>query len=371
MTSTFVIGGTQLVFGAGSSKDIVALIAHWAFNQLLLVSDAGVMGAGLLGPIEDAFEFTDTETHIFSNVEENPKAANVVAGVHRAKEVAADGLIAVGGGSVIDTAKAIALILANDCRLEDVVGEQSVPLPPRPLIAVPTTAGSGSEVSRWSVITVKGQKEAIGNRHLYPHLTLADPQMTLTLSASMTAYGAIDALTHAVEAVLSPIGHPFSRALGREAIKVIFAHLENVLENPEDLHGRTRLLEASLMAGMAFDSASLGPVHGLSQALGGAFDLPHGLLNALFLPGVLKEYQTHAPDQLERLPAVSSSDRSFLSALQSLIERIALPHHLERDLSETALNRLAHRAYHDQGMGVVPLSVATCRSLIQSVVHPG
>ncbi|MDE2372111.1 MAG: iron-containing alcohol dehydrogenase [Burkholderiales bacterium] len=268
----------------------------------LLMTDAGVRAAGLLGPIEAAFAAAGVAPAVvFDEVPPDSSLPTVRQAAAAYRAAGCDALIAVGGGSVIDTAKAANILVSEGGDdLQPHAGAHKLRRRLRPLFVVPTTAGTGSEVTLVAVVSdlEAGRKLPFTSGFLLPDLAVLDPRMTLTLPPRVTAMTAMDALTHAVEACTGLAANPISDAYATAAIRKIGAHLIAVMDQPNDALGRLELMLASTMAGIAFSNSMVGMVHALGHALGALCHLPHGLCMGLLLPYVL-EY--NLPQRAERI----------------------------------------------------------------------
>jgi alcohol dehydrogenase len=266
-----------------------------------------------------------TNYHVWDGVVSNPDAGSVREGVGVAERARPEALVAVGGGSTLDTAKAISACLGNDTQyVFSLVGTKELRSGP-PVFCLPTTSGTGSEVSYWAVITDRGthEKLSLGDPAFSPALAIVDPELTLTLPPRLTLWTGLDALTHAVEAFLSTLASPLSDLLSREAISVCVRSLGRAVEQGDDLKARGDMALASLLAGAAMQHVGLGLVHAISHQVSGFYDTQHGLANALLLPHVL-EFNT--PECLEKRKVLDGLTESgnFLGWLKDLYEKHAL-----------------------------------------------
>jgi alcohol dehydrogenase len=240
---------------------------------------------------------------VFDRVDPNPRVASVRAGADVARASGCDVLVAVGGGSVIDTAKAVGLVLANggdvveyDFTLDE---PRSIERPITPLLAVPTTAGTGSEVTFWAVVTDPERREklGVGGPLMAPAVALVDPELTLTLPPALTAFTGLDALTHAVEALAATNAGPLSDLCAVRAVTLASKSLRRAVADGGDRVARREMALASLLAGAAFTNADVGAVHCIAEVVGGLYDLPHGLVCALYLPSVVEFSAAAAPQR--------------------------------------------------------------------------
>ena len=249
------------------------------------MTDAGLTRTGIPGRVAAALTQAGVESAIFDAVEANPSIETVERALQVYRDQGCDGLVAVGGGSPMDAAKAVGVLASNPGKLLDYVGLGKVARPLPILIAIPTTTGTGSEVTQFTVITDHAQrrKVVIGGPQVAPSHALLDPELVANLPAGLVGATAMDALTHAVESVISTFASPFTDGLALQAIRMIADNLPE----PAAPAARANLLYASTMAGMAFSYARTGLVHGMAHPLSAYYDVPHGLANAILLPHVL------------------------------------------------------------------------------------
>jgi alcohol dehydrogenase len=279
----------RLVFGRGA-LDSVGSLAAGLGRSALVVTDRGLLATGLVERVVDSLRRAGLAVHVFADVAPNPTTDQVEAGLAAGAERAIDVVVAVGGGSVHDCAKAIALVATNGGEVADYVGVDRSVHPGIPVLAVNTTAGSGADVSRYAVITDphRRTKMIIADRHCTPAIALNDPLTTLSLPRDQTVATGLDALTHAIEAVVSTAASPLTDLLALEAISLIAEALPRVVRDGSDAEGREAMLRAATFAGLAINGALVGAVHALAHALGALTDLPHGVCNGLLLPAVVE-----------------------------------------------------------------------------------
>jgi alcohol dehydrogenase len=281
---------TRIVFGSGSVDALSEEVQRLKGRRILLVCDPGLVSVGLTDRIVSILDKADVHVEVFSGVSANPRDAECLAGVDHAELFGADVLVGLGGGSPMDAAKAIGVLLANGGRPQDWAdGRQSISKRSIPLICIPTTAGTGSEVTPVAVITDSEKRLKIGllGSTVAPDLALVDPELTHGLPADTTAATGMDAFTHAIEAYTCRQAHPISDALALAAIEKISQYLPAAYRNGSDETAREQMLLGALLAGIAFGQADVGAVHCLAESLGGLYDIPHGMANALFLPHVM------------------------------------------------------------------------------------
>ncbi len=278
----------DIIFETGAASRLGA-IARPLMARPLIVTDKGLLDSGLLEPALFSLRTSGATPVIFSDVRADPPEETVLAAVSTARLAAADGVIAIGGGSSMDTAKIAAVLLHSSQTLNDIYGVDRVKGGRAPLILVPTTAGTGSEVTDISVVTlVDGQKMGVVARQLFPDIAVLDANLTVSLPRSVTAATGVDAMTHAIEAYTSRLRkNPLSDVLAKEALRLLARHIVRACETPGDIAAREGMLLGSMLAGQAFANAPVGAVHAMAYPLGGVFHVPHGLSNALMLGPVL------------------------------------------------------------------------------------
>lgn len=281
----------KTILEAGAIKNrLVDEIKGLGANRILLVTDPGVLNAGLLNDAEAALKNGGIEYKIFSDLEPNPRTESCYKGYEMAQEMEAGLIVAIGGGSPIDVAKAIALLMTNGGDLESYEGPEKYKNAPLPTICVPTTAGTGSETTAMTVITVKARnyKMTILGKNMLPNVALLDPSIFGKMPPFIAASTGMDALTHAVESYINLISNPFTDAYGVEAIRLIGKYLRHFVAQASDLEAATGMLVASNLAGIAFGQVRLGNCHAMAHPLGGFCDVPHGVANSILLPHTMK-----------------------------------------------------------------------------------
>jgi len=281
---------TRILFEADGSKKIGKLLEQQNLKNVLIVTDQGIVSAGLLDGIKLSLDESNIAYSIFDAVEPNPRTTTIRNGLEFQKKNNSDVILGVGGGSSIDTAKAIAVMATNEGDILDYEGVNRIVNKPLPIVAMPTTAGTGSEVTASTIITDEETlfKVAIISEKLFPSLAILDPVLTLKCPPHITSSTGMDALTHALESYVSKQGNPISKSIALHAITLITENLSRAYFYGSDIESRARMLEASMLAGLAFSQTRLGNVHAISQSFGGVFDIPHGFANATLLPFVLE-----------------------------------------------------------------------------------
>lgn len=359
----------KVIAGHAALEHIPFELATLGAKRPLIITDKGVRANNLLAPIEAAFESTDAKiAAIFDDVPPDSSLGTVRSAAQLYRDHDCDAIIAVGGGSVIDTSKATnILVSAGGDDLLKYSGAHNLPKPLKPFFVIPTTSGTGSEVTMVAVVsdTEKNVKMPFASYYLMPHAAILDPRMTQTLPPHLTAMTAMDAMTHAVEAYTCMAANPISDAYATAAVKKVSANLFNVLDNPTDAQGRLELAQASTMAGIAFSNSMVGLVHSLGHALGAVAHLPHGLCMNLFLPYVLEYNKEVNGDKIAELllplagadiyaqtPAHLRADKTIATIL-TMRDRIYSLTKLPRTLSETGkiseaqLDEVAEKALND------------------------
>lgn len=277
---------TRIVMEQGLRQRVGQHLKGENIRKVLIVTDPGIQKSGLLDPIHDSLNAAGIAYVETTEVKPNPRSddCNRIAASYRNSGL--DAVLAVGGGSAIDAAKAISVMLTHDGRIEDYEGFDTLQRDILPIIAVPTTAGTGSEVTIYAVITdmQRRYKMSLGDARLAPRLALLDTEITATLPAAIAAATGMDALTHAIEAYTGRVGNPITDGMALHAIRLIAANLVPAVEDADNADARQQMLIASLMAGVAFGNSDVASVHCISEAIGAMYDTPHGVANAIFLP---------------------------------------------------------------------------------------
>jgi alcohol dehydrogenase len=280
----------RAVFGAGASAEIGSEVERLGAARVLLVTDEFLLESGAAERFLGAIGAAGIACEVFSGVQPDPTDGNVVAGLEVLRQADADLIVAFGGGSVIDAAKMIAILAANPGPVREYRGYHQIPEAGVPLIAVPTTAGTGSEATRVAVITdtEHDEKLMILDGHLVPTVAIVDFELSATMPPSLTAFVGIDTLTHGIEAYVSALANPLTDAFALSCVQLVGEHLEQAWADPDDMEARAGMAMAAYAGGAAFANASVGLVHGMSRPIGAVFHVPHGLSNAVLLPTVTR-----------------------------------------------------------------------------------
>ncbi|MDG3085920.1 L-threonine dehydrogenase [Vibrio hannami] len=340
MSNAFYIPSLNLM-GAGCLGEAVNNVKSFGYKKALIVTDKVLNEIGVVGKIVDLLSEAGVASAVFAETKPNPTIENVNDGLTMLKDAECDCVISLGGGSPHDCAKGIALLATNGGEIKDYEGVDQSAKPQLPLIAINTTAGTASEMTRFCIITDEARhiKMAIVDKHVTPIISVNDPELMLLKPAGLTAATGMDALTHAIEAYVSIAATPVTDAVALKAIEMIQANLRNAVENGDDLTARDNMAYAQFMAGMAFNNASLGYVHAIAHQLGGFYDLPHGVCNAILLPHVQQYNAQVAPERLADVAKAMGVDiagmeaadaaQAGLDAIRQLSKDINIPAGLE------------------------------------------
>ncbi|GBC93167.1 NAD-dependent methanol dehydrogenase [bacterium HR15] len=344
---------TRLLFGVGATGNLSFECSLQGWQSALIVTDRGVRGAGLTTPVETQLQEAGVWYEIYDSVQPNPTIECIEAAVPMAQEK--DIVIGVGGGSVMDSAKLINVLRTYGGRVLDYEGTDTVPGMCKPLIAIPTTAGTGSEVTFIAMFThtERRQKMPVLSRYLAPHLAIVDPELSRRLPPAPTAQTGMDALTHAIEAIVDLQANPMSDILALEAIRLILHYLPRAVANgAADIEARAAMAFAATIAGAAFNNSMVGLAHAIAHAIGGLYDLPHGLCCALALPHAMEfnlESRRDRFEQIAQAMGVETPEDTVLRVRQ-LMSDIGIPAHLfdlDIRVSEEALEQLTDLTFAD------------------------
>lgn len=274
----------------GGSSHLAKIAQEQGASKVLIVTDPGVLSAGLLEKALPQFKELHIPVHIFSDVQADPPVAVIEKAVQVAQEYQADCVIGFGGGSSMDVAKLVALLSLGKEKLADIYGIGNAKGPRLPLILVPTTAGTGSEATKSSVVTVsESEKKGVLSPHLLPDVALLDAELTLGLPAHVTAATGIDAMVHAIEAFTTKhLKNPMADCLAKEALRLLSNNLHRAVMSGDDIVARENMLLGACLGGMAFTNAPVAGVHALAYPIGARFHVPHGLSNSLVLAPVMR-----------------------------------------------------------------------------------
>ncbi|NDY55311.1 iron-containing alcohol dehydrogenase [Desulfovibrio sulfodismutans] len=287
----------EFVFGPGSARLAGRYARNLRVKKALVVTGPNLIRLGWAGQVIDSLREAGVSTTIFADVTPNPRDYEVMAGAEVYRREDCDAIVAVGGGSPMDCAKAIGIVCTNDRHVLEFEGVDNVRKPGPPLVCVPTTSGTGADVSQFAIIndTKRKVKIAIVSKTVIPDAALIDPLPTGTMDPELTAHTGLDALTHAIEAYVSNAHSPITDLFAVKAVELVRDHLVSAIRHPDDQAARSGMMFASLYAGLAFSNAILGAVHAMAHSLGGFLDLPHGQCNAILLDHVTAYNYSSAP----------------------------------------------------------------------------
>lgn len=330
----------RIICEAGALQEVGSVFRGLGAQRVILVCDPGIVSLGFAGQAQAVLETAGCEVAVFDQVAPDPSSTLVEQAVKQAQGFKADGVLGLGGGSSLDAAKLVALLINSEQSLEDLYGTDKAQGQRTPLVLMPTTSGTGSEVTWVSVITdAQQRKQAVYSPQLLPDVAILDPQLTLGLPAKVTAATGLDAMVHAIEAYTSRTRkNPISDGLATSALALLGANLPKVLANGRDLEARTAMLQGSLMAGMAFVNASVAAIHALAYPLGARFHIPHGHANALVMAPVIRFNLASAQRHYAELAAhllpgqhfdnEASAAEAFVQAVEGLVKASGLEQRL-------------------------------------------
>ncbi len=319
----------KLITGAHSSEQLIPYIQQLKMTKILLITDTGVVNSPAVIKITDSLDASQINYSVYSDVTPEPEIEVVLKAKTYFEQQSYDGIVAIGGGSVLDTAKCVAVCANSSDPLESLFGENQVQSRNIPLIVLPTTAGTGSEVTNIAILSDSENqvKKGIVSDYLLPDVAIVAPEMTVSCPPSVTAASGVDALVHAIEAFISVNASPITDALAIQAMTLIMKSLPIAYANPENLAAREAMANASLMAGMAFGNAGVGAVHALAYPLGGRFHIAHGVSNSLLLPYVMEYNKIACLDKFKMMAICFEEPTEGYNAIEvadKVIERLHL-----------------------------------------------
>lgn len=361
MTQRFILNEVSY-FGPGSRSVLPEVVARLGKSKALVVTDAGLVKFGVAAKVTDILDAAGIAYEVFSDVKPNPTVTNVKNGIAAFKAAGADLLIAIGGGSAIDTAKAIGIVV-NNPEFSDIVSlEGMAPTKNKsvPMVALPTTAGTAAETTiNYVIIDEEKQKKMVCvDPNDIPAVAIIDAELMYSLPKGLTAATGMDALTHAIEGYITKGAWELSDMFEIEAIRMISRHLPNAVENPTDAEARNGMAVAQYVAGMAFSNVGLGLVHGMAHPMGSLFDVPHGVANALLLPTIM---EFNMPACLGKYPEIAramgvdtegmtpaEASQAAVDAVRALSVKVGIPQHLsDLGITEKDIPALADQALAD------------------------
>ncbi|MFN2168582.1 MAG: iron-containing alcohol dehydrogenase family protein [Anaerolineae bacterium] len=355
----------KLVFGQPVATALPAVLTELQVERVLVLSDAGLAAIGLVDQLAAQLRTGGWQVAVFTEVQSNPTVRDVEGALALAKEIQAQALVALGGGSVIDVGKATGLLMTHGGRYAEYQwGDRPITQPILPLIAVPTTAGTGSEMTKVTVIEDEEThfKRGVLSPHLFAHAAVLDPALTLSLPPHLTAATGVDVVGHAIEAYVGRRANPITDALALEAVRRAWQHLPRATQRGDDLAARQEMMLASTLAGLAFDQSGLGIIHSLAGPVAGRYGLHHGLCIGLLLPHGLAYNLPVLPDapaqgagetgldkrtallQALDMPA-SLNDKEVIERIQVWLQDLGLPSTLRQlEITDPDLPSMAEEA---------------------------
>ena len=324
MASSFNIP-SSVIIGGGASAELLPQLRRLGAKRVLVVTDAFMVKSGVVARLIAPLQEGGIETAVFDGVQPDPTVQNVRDGLALYRSSGAEAVVAIGGGSPLDAGKAISILTTNPEPLADYMGYHKIPKAGAPLLAIPTTAGTGSEVTKVAVITdtERDVKMMILDQHLLPVVALVDYELTLSMPAPLTAHVGVDTLTHGIEAYVSRKASEMTDPIALSCIRLAATHLVKAWEEPGNLAAREGMMLSATQGGMAFANSSVCLVHGMSRPLGLLFHIPHGLSNAMLLPVVTRFSLVGAEARyatVARTMGLCAADASDASAAASLVE---------------------------------------------------
>ncbi|MDU3889468.1 MAG: L-threonine dehydrogenase, partial [Serratia liquefaciens] len=357
--STFFIPSVNMI-GSGCLDEAAKTMKQQGLRRALIVTDKVLNNIGVVAQVQQLLTAQQIESCVYDGTHPNPTTLNVKQGLALLQEHQCDCVISLGGGSPHDCAKGIALLATNGGDIKDYEGVDRSAKPQLPMIAINTTAGTASEMTRFCIITDEARhiKMAIVDKHVTPILSVNDPHLMAGMPKGLTAATGMDALTHAIEAYVSSAANPITDACALKAVTMIAESLRDAVADGSNMQARENMAYAQFLAGMAFNNASLGYVHAMAHQLGGFYDLPHGVCNAVLLPHVQEFNASVCASRLKDIAAAMGLDVSYLNdqqgaaaciaAIRLLAQDVGIPAGL-RDLQvkEQDLDTLATNALKD------------------------
>ena len=375
---------TKIIFGPGCVKQLAEEIAAIGGKKPLIITDPGIRSAGIDRIVTDLLDKAGIEYGLFDGVEANPKDVNAEAAAREARACGADFLIAVGGGSPIDCAKAVGVLLAHDAEfIKPYEGKTAATLPNPPLITIPTTSGTGSEITFSSVITDTKNKYKMTVKSPYTAATtaLCDSELTISVPPAVTAATGVDALTHSIEGFTATCSEPIGDAAALYSIELIAGNLVKAYKDGSDLEARSNMLMASMLGGISFSHSDVASVHCIAEALGSMYDLPHGTCNAIFLPYVMEYNMDYCVDRYARVAGAlgltydSDEDGAAkaVAYVKQLTKDVELPTFASLDPDPADFAALADMAYKNgsNDSNPRPMTAADYEALLKIVYEAG
>lgn len=346
----------KIIKGENSFKELCALLKEKGKNKVLLVTDEGLHKLNMDKLVYDEFINNNIDYSLFYNITANPTVNQIEEGLKVYKESKCDSIVVIGGGSAMDAAKIIGARATNNKPVNKMKGLLKITHKLPLLIAIPTTAGTGSETTLAAVISNPETKEKfpIEDPHITPKYTILNPKLLVKLPPHITSTTGMDALTHAIEAYIGKANTKKTKQKALNAVKLTFKYLQNSYEQPENLQYRENMQVAAFDAGVAFTRAYVGYVHAIAHTLGGVYHVPHGLANAIVLPYVLKEFGTSAHKKLAQLYdvvvensnlSIKEKAETFISMIEDLNYQLNIVNNLSNTIKEEDIDFMVNKAY--------------------------
>ena len=348
------------LIGAGCLNDLGETVKDLDFKKAFVVTDNFLMGNGVVNKVLKVLEDAGVSYEVYSEVVPNPTCKNVHDGLEKLKETDCDFLVSIGGGSPQDTAKAIGILATNGGHIKEYEGVNISKNKSLPIVAVNTTAGTSSEVTINYVVTDEDRhvKMVMVDKNSLATVTVNDPELMVGKPADLTAATGMDALTHAIETIVTPGAYPISDATALAAVKIIFDYLPRAVENGYDIEAREQMVYAVFLGGIAFSNAGLGNVHAMAHQLGGIYNLPHGVCNAMLLPYVEEANAKYVPEKFLSIANVLGYDIEgkssqecaafVVSEMKRLAKEVGIPETLgELGVNDVDFDLLAENAMKD------------------------
>ncbi|OEC49212.1 alcohol dehydrogenase-like regulatory protein ErcA [Pseudomonas sp. ENNP23] len=309
----------EIIFGAGCRHNVGNYASTFGARKVLVVSDPGVVAAGWVDDVEASLAVQGIDYRLFTQVSPNPRVEEVHQGADVYRAEGCNVIVAVGGGSPMDCAKGIGIVVAHGRSILEFEGVDTIRVPSPPLILIPTTAGTSADVSQFVIISnqTERMKFSIVSKAVVPDVSLIDPETTLSMDPFLSACTGIDALVHAIEAFVSTGSGPLTDPHALEAMRLISGNLVEMIANPDDIGRREKIMLGSMQAGLAFSNAILGAVHAMSHSLGGFLDLPHGMCNAALVEHVVAFNYNAAPERFRVVAETLGLDVRGLNQTQT------------------------------------------------------
>jgi alcohol dehydrogenase class IV len=362
----------EVVFGIGSLGEAGFSAARLGARRPLVVTDPGIIEAGWVDELLRHLRDVRLDPVVWCDVTPNPKDHEIHAAYERYVEQGCDVIVAIGGGSCIDAAKGVAILSGNGGRILDYAGVDLVGKPIPPLLMIPSTSGTGADVSQFCIVsdTARSVKITIMGRALVPDISITDPRLLMTMPEWLNAATGLDALTHGIEAFVSLAHNPLADIHALNAVGLVCTNLRTTITTPREEAARSKMAQASLNAGLAFTNAILGATHAMSHQVGGLLDAPHGVVNGVLLPHVIRYNAQESPErfvelarsaglQVDGLPAIEAAEM-LAEHVRDLADDVGVPRGLrELGVDEDAIPRLALTTLDDACLSTNPRSASS------------